>query len=99
MTKWTIVDGPDEDLSPPGGRDAVIWTWEIERDGERRMIRIVMSRTLLGATSHPSEDAARAREEKGRNYVEAVLNQDDPPRSREANTTRSLVDTLIDSWD
>jgi hypothetical protein len=97
VTSWTIVGGPEEDLYPPGGKDAVIWTWEIERDGERRTIQIVMSRTLLAATAHPSDDAATARETKGRNYVEAVLDRADPPRSREANTGHSLVDTLLDS--
>jgi hypothetical protein len=97
MSDWTIVAGPEELLYPPGGKDAVIWTWEIERAGERRKIQIVMSRTLLAATGHPSDDAATARETKGRNYVEAVLDRDDPPRSREANIGHSLVDTLLDS--
>ena len=97
VSGWTIVDGPEEDLYPLGGKDAVIWTWEIERDGDRRKIQIVMSRTLFAATDHPSDDAATARETKGRNYVEAVLDREDPPRSREANTAHSLVDTLLDS--
>ena len=97
MSTWKIVGGPDENQLPAGGKDAVIWTWEIERDGDRRKIQIVMSRTLFAATGHPSEDAATARETKGRNYVEAVLDRDEPPRSREANTAHSLVDTLLDS--
>lgn len=97
MTKWKIVAGPHEDLYPAGGKDAVIWTWEIERDGERRKIQIVMSRTLFAATGHPSDDADTARLTKGRNYVEAVLDQDNPPRRREANTAHSLVNTLVDS--
>lgn len=55
----------------------------MERDGQRRQITIIMFRTLLGATGHASKDAALARETKGRNYVEAVLDQEDPPRYRE----------------
>lgn len=97
MAEWRIVAGPEEVLYPSGGKDAVIWTWEIERDGDQRKIQIVLSRTLFAATGHPSDDAAKARETKGRNYVEAVLDRDDPPRSREANTAQSLVDTLLDS--
>ncbi len=94
---WRIVDGPVEDLYPRGGADAVWWTWEIERgDDERRKVTIVMSRTLLGATGHPSDDAATARETQGRNYVEAVLDRDEPPRYREANTARTLADNLVD---
>jgi hypothetical protein len=61
------VDGPVENLDPPDGLDAVAWTWEIERDGERRKVTIIMSRTLLAASGHPSRDAAIARETKGRN--------------------------------
>jgi hypothetical protein len=41
---------------------------------------------------------AEARQTKGRNYVEAVLDQDDPPRYREANTARTLADNLVDRW-
>ena len=58
-----------------------------------------MSRTLLAATGFPSEDAAEARQTKGRNYVEAVLDQDDPPRYREANSARTLADNLVDRWE
>lgn len=94
-----IADGPVEDLYPPGGLDAVTWTWDIERDDQRRQITIIMSRTLLGASGHPSEDAALARETKGRNYVEAVLDQEGPPRYREANTAHTLAENLLDRHD
>ena len=30
---------------------------------------------------------------------EAVLDQDDPPRYREANTARTLADNLVDRWE
>jgi hypothetical protein len=60
---------------------------------------ILMSRTLLASTGHPSEDAAEARRTHGRNYVEAVLHLDDPPRYREANTARTLADNLVDRWE
>ena len=74
----------------------VTWTWVIERDGERRNITIEMSRTLYEA-GDVSDDAAQARGTKGRNYVEAVLDKDDPPRNRRADTTHSLIDTLTDT--
>jgi hypothetical protein len=99
VTRWVIVDGPVEDPDPPGGLDAVTWTWEIERGGQRRKVTIIMSRTLLGASGHPSADATLARETKGRNYVEAVLDWDDPPRYREANTAHTLADNLLDRYD
>lgn len=75
------------------------WTWEIERGGERREMTILMSRTLLAATGHQSEDAAEARRTHGRNYVEAVLELVHPPRYRESNTARTLSDNLIDRWE
>jgi hypothetical protein len=99
MAAWVIVDGPIEDLNPPGGLDAVTWTWDLERDGQRRQVTVIMSRTLLGATGHPSQDAAVARETKGRNYVEAVLDQEAPPRYREANTEHTLADNILDRYE
>ena len=98
MTQWKIVGEPEEDLLPQGGKDAVTWTWVIERDGERRSITIAMSRTLFAA-GDISDDAARARDTKGRNYVEAVLEKDDPPRFRKADTTHSLIDMLVDTYE
>jgi hypothetical protein len=98
MSAWRIVGEPVVNELPAGGADAVDWIWEIERDAERRTVTIRMSRTLLGSTGHASEDAASARETQGRNYVEAVLDQDDPPRRREANTARTLANNLVDSW-
>jgi hypothetical protein len=99
VTKWAIVSGPVEDLYPPGGLDAVTWTWEVERGGQRRKVTIIMSRTLLAATGHPSHPAALARQSKGRNYVEAVLDREEPPRHREANTAHTLGDNLLDRSD
>jgi len=85
-----IVDAPVEDLDPPDGLDAVTWTWDIEREGQRRQITVAMSRTLLESTGHPSQDAAVARETKGRNYVEAVLDQKTHPATvRPTPTTPS----------
>ncbi len=99
MARWVIVGWLVADLCPPGGLDAVTWTWEIERGGQRRKVTIIMSRTLVGATGHPSDDAALARETKGRNYVQAVLDRDDPPRYREANTAHTVADNLLDRSD
>ena len=100
MAAWVIVGGPIENLAPPDGLDAVAWTWEIEREGERRKLTIIVStRTLLAATGHPCQDAARARETKGRNYVEAVLDQDSPPRYREVNTAHTSPDNLLDRYE
>ncbi len=76
---WKIVAGPFDTPHPRGpSADGVAWTWEIERGGERREMTILMSRTLLAGTGHPSEDAAEARRTHGRNYVEAVLELDEP---------------------
>jgi len=58
-----------------------------------------MSRTLLESTGHPSQDAAVARETKGRNYVEAVLDQETPPRYCEANTDHTPADYLLDRYE
>lgn len=82
-----------EDLYPPGALDAVTWTSDIERDDQRRQITIIMSRTLLGASGHPSEDAALARDTKGRNYVEAVVDQEDPPATVRPTPPRPWLTT------
>lgn len=99
VAAWEITDGPVENLDPPDGLDAVTWTWGIERERERRNVTIIMSRTLLAATGHASQDAALARETKGRNYVEAVLDQENPPRYREVNTAQTSPDNLLDRYD
>lgn len=88
-----------DDERPAGGSDAVDWTWDIEREWVQRTIRIRMSRTLLASTGLNNVEAARARETFGRNYVEAVLNFDNPPSYREANTLHADADDLVDRWE
>jgi hypothetical protein len=95
VSKWRIVGEPIEESVG----DSTAWTWPIERGGEGRTVTILVSETLLAATGHPSRDAAEARRTRGRNYVEAVLELDTPPRSRRAITTRTLPDNLVDEWD
>lgn len=70
--------------------------WEIERAGERRKVTIIMSRTLLSATGHPSDDTALARETRGPNHVEAVLVQESSPRYREVNTAHTPADNVLE---
>jgi hypothetical protein len=94
---WRIVGGPAETNDPrsPGG-DVVGWTWKIEREGVTREVTVLISRTAYGATGLPSEHLARARDTRGRNYVEAVLDRDDPPRFRTANSAHTFPENLID---
>lgn len=102
MSKWRFVGGPTESDREPrhgDGYDGVVWTWLIERDGLTRPIHILMAGTLHASTGHPSRDAAEARASMGRNYVEAVLDQEDPPRYRTANSDYTAPDDLIDEWE
>lgn len=88
-----------EDPDPPGGLDAVTWTWEIERRGQRRKGDDHQVPTLLGATGQSSADAALGRETKRRNCVEAMVDSEGRPRYRETNTAHSLADHLPDRDD
>lgn len=91
------MGGPTETNDPRSpGRDVVGWTWQIERGGVMREVTVLISRTAYGATGLPKEHLDRARETRGQNYVEAVLDLDDPPRFRTADTAHTFPDHLID---
>lgn len=95
--RWAVVEGPVESDDPRDpSRDAAGWLWTIELGGERRTVTILLSRTAMSSTGHPSEDLKRARRTKGRNYVETVLDRDDPPRFLTARTDRTLEGNLIE---
>jgi hypothetical protein len=60
-------------------RDASRWLWEIERDGERRRIEVMLTMPSV-ASANPLPEVRDARATKGRSALERYLADDDPPR-------------------
>jgi hypothetical protein len=75
---WTIVSTDPEDVSD-FEKDASRWLWEIERDGERRRIEVMLTMPSV-ASANPLADVREARETKGQSALERYLENDDPPR-------------------
>lgn len=70
------------------------WRYSIERDGETRDIDILLSSTL-----YASDISAEIRAVKGREHVEHVLDNDDPPPRLIANTAAVLPESAIEERD
>lgn len=75
---WVIVSDEPENVSDTD-KDASIWRWEIERDGEQSYIDVTLTLPSMAGTN-PLADVREARETKGRNAVEQFLDDDAPPR-------------------
>jgi hypothetical protein len=78
MIAWRITNGPRQ-YGPDNGSDSAIgWKWEIERNGERRTIKVEKSED---AAAYPSiaEEARLAIQTRGRSAIETILDADDPP--------------------
>jgi len=73
---WEVVDGPfDYDAGP----DAVMaWEWTIERSGERRTIRIELSRDAAEAEA-VDEASWMAASLRGRSAFASFLDDENPP--------------------
>lgn len=76
---WRIAAGPREYTQTPEGADIDVgWAWDIEREGERRTIRVEVAGGRLGMGDLPdeSQDAIRTR---GESAVRLFLDESDPP--------------------
>jgi hypothetical protein len=74
---WLIVGDEPEDVSDLN-KDASVWLWEIEREGERRYVEVTITLPSLANIGVPSS-VRSARESRGRTAVEAYLNEEEPP--------------------
>jgi hypothetical protein len=78
MLSWEIASGPREFDGLSGFDMDVAWAYDLERDGYRRPVSVVLGRGCLGADL--PDDAYRAVVTEGRSAVEAVCERDQPPR-------------------
>jgi hypothetical protein len=88
---WEIANGPREFENLHGFEMDVAWGYDLERDGYRRTVSVIVAPGCLGADL--GDDAYRAIVTQGRSAVEAICVRDDPPRyllvSREGVAERS----------
>jgi hypothetical protein len=75
---WLITSVEPEDVSN-FDKDASVWLWEIEREGDRLHVEVTLTLPSMAADS-PLPEVREARETKGRSAVERFLDADDPPR-------------------
>jgi hypothetical protein len=78
VLSWVIASGPREFGDLQGFDMDVAWSYDLERDGYRRPVSVVLGRGCLGADL--PDDAYRAVVTQGRSAVEAVCERDEPPR-------------------
>ena len=81
MADWEIVVSARE-YEPGEGRDATVgWSFELERDGVRRVISVEVARTLALADKNEAPLVVRqALTTRGSSAVMAVLDREVPPR-------------------
>lgn len=75
---WKRTSGPHAVDQFPRYDMARGWEYTIQRDEEGRTVSVVVSRGI-SADAMPV-DATAAYQTRGRSAVDAVLDQDDPPR-------------------
>jgi hypothetical protein len=87
MTEWEIVVGSRE-YEPGEGRDATVgWSFELERDGVRRIISVEVARALALSPKHEAPLVVRqALTTRGSSAVMAILDRDTPPRRLRVDT-------------
>jgi hypothetical protein len=76
---WRIVEGPREYTQTEEGADIDVgWSWQIEREGERRTIRAEVAGGRLGMADLPreSQDAIAT---QGRSAITPLLTRPEPP--------------------
>ncbi len=76
---WRIAEGPREYSQTAEAADIDVgWAWQIEREAERRAIRVEVAGGRLGTSDLPreSQDAIRT---QGRSAITPLLTEHDPP--------------------
>jgi hypothetical protein len=81
---WDPVDS--HEIPPPGGADATVWSWTLEKDGKRRIVQVSVSGTAMSSSSVPAV-VEKARETRGATAVAAVLDWEEPPERIRFNTS------------
>jgi hypothetical protein len=81
---WVVVGGPIGHAEP--GVDGRGWLWEIKRCDDYRRVFVEVSGTALAAGGGIAEDTVRAIATEGGSVVDALLDQDDPPRVVKCST-------------
>jgi hypothetical protein len=77
-------------IDPNGeGRDAVLHSWDIERAGEQRTVKVFLSGTVLEVERGLPPEIVKAKETMGRSAVASLLSLEDPPRELSI-TTRGI---------
>ena len=75
---WQILAGPAEYHRGADGADIDIgWSWELERRGERRRVRVEVAGGRLTAVDLP-DDAQRAIETHGQSAIAPLLTEPEP---------------------
>ena len=76
---WRLVGGPREYSEAPEGADIDVgWMFDIEREGERRTVRVEVAGGRLGMPDLPRE-SKDAIQSQGRSAISPLLTQSDPP--------------------
>jgi hypothetical protein len=75
---WEIANGPREFDDLRGFEMDVAWGYDLERDGYRRTVSVIVAPGCIGADL--ADDAHRAVVTQGRSAVEGICTRDQPPR-------------------
>jgi hypothetical protein len=83
MSRWRILDGPNE-LSPDKHfTDGGVWGATLENvndPAQRRLIQVVLARSILQSAREGLErDVREAVESNGRTAIERFLDEQEPP--------------------
>lgn len=76
---WRTVGGPREYTQTPDGADIDVgWAWDIQREDQRRVVRIEVAGGRLNSVdlSHESQEAIRT---NGRTALQPLLDRIEPP--------------------
>src|SRR4051812_34815297 len=66
------------EIHPPGGADATVWAWTLDKDGERRTVQVFVSRTAMSSSTVPPV-VERARQTDGGSALAYFLEWREPP--------------------
>ncbi len=78
MLAWKIVAGP-RSYEPSSSDSERGWAWDIQRDGDKRTVRVEVAGTLDASDTDLPDDARQAIRTSGQSAVRAILNDADPP--------------------
>lgn len=82
--RWRIVQplGKNEDFN----RDAIVFDWQIQRDGHTSEVHVYVSESTMGSSSGLPTEVEEAKRTEGRSVVTTLLDLEDPPRQISVTT-------------